>query len=673
MPKKAPRSTNGNANADAKSRVLEAGLNLHDRGFAVVPCVGKKPVGKWGVERLTKAQLRQALKGSKRNIAIALNQSELIDVECDSPEAEAHLQSLFGGKVPRTPTWRSSRGKHRLFRRPPGLPDKAKVEIDGIEFRLGNKPALSVVPPSVHPDGSRYKWLPGLSLDDVEPAALPAKVIVRLKATAIRPKAKQQRVGDEIANGTRNETLFRLACSMRSHGATHETIELALMGENERRCDPPLPDEEVRQIAKSAVNFDPGYSQPLQPANSLIHLISLTPPVLGEAAYHGFAGDFVRAVSPYTEATDAGILAHLLPAVGTIIGPGPRVWGGDAQPTRINTAIVGPTSTGRKGTSFVPVNKLMNAVDSSFWDEQCVRGLASGEGLIQKVSDNRYRDEEGNEQFEPVEKRLYVLEAEFSKVLAQTRREGNILSQVLREVFDSGNLQVLTRNPLHANNSHISITGHITPEELRKRFSEIDMANGFGNRFLWFYVESIRELPNAEPFPERVIRNFKTRLKDIINFSQAQRMIKRTDAADNVWRRVYSYLRKNKPGLHGAMLARGESIVLRLALIYALLDKSNCIERVHLEAALTLWQFNEESVRLIFANKMGDDLAEKIHELLANGPLETREFYRHLSKPAKEIGSALKYLESIGRVKQTKIKRNGPGRPAVVWERVEIP
>lgn len=203
------------------------------------------------------------------------------------------------------------------------------------------------------------------------------------------------------------------------------------------------------------------------------YLISSTVPKLGKAAYDGFAGDFIKQVAPRTEATDAGILAHLLPAVGMIIGPKPYVWGGAAQPARLNTALVGPTSTGRKGTSFVPVNLLMRRTNERFWGEQCVSGLSSGEGLIQKVSDNREKNDDGKSRVVVVEKRLYVIEPEFSRVLMQTRRDGNILSQVLRESYDSGKLAVLTRSPLAANNAHICVTGHITREELTTRMNII--------------------------------------------------------------------------------------------------------------------------------------------------------------------------------------------------------
>ena len=146
--------------------------------------------------------------------------------------------------------------------------------------------------------------------------------------------------------------------------------------------------KQLLQIVKKSPEVDPSVIQPVRAtSNTSINLISYATPELNEAAYHGFAGDFIRKVSPDTEATDAGILAHLLPAIGTLIGPSPHIWAGNEQPARVNTVLVGPTSTGRKGTSFAPVDLLMKQYDSNFWSEQCVRGLASGEGLIQKVSD----------------------------------------------------------------------------------------------------------------------------------------------------------------------------------------------------------------------------------------------------------------------------------------------
>ena len=167
-----------------KKPILAEALRLHERGLWVVPCVGKVPFDRdWPYTRNTAEDLSlwlgNGFAGQDLNIGIVLNQTALVDVEADTPEAEAGLQAMFGGAMPKTPTWRSARGPHRLFQRPDGLPDRAVVKLDGVEFRGISKErgALSIVPPSVHPSGGAYEWLSNLRLGDVEPAELPEEIV----------------------------------------------------------------------------------------------------------------------------------------------------------------------------------------------------------------------------------------------------------------------------------------------------------------------------------------------------------------------------------------------------------------------------------------------------------------------------------------------------------------
>ena len=239
--------------------VLLEAERLLGLGYAVVPCDGKKAIVLgWNDRRLTREEVREKLDGTKLNIAIALNHSDVIDVECDSPEAEPNLLRLFGGEIPPTPTWKSKRGKHRLFRRPPGLPEKAKLEVEGIEFRIGNgKGALSVVPPSIHPDGPRYEWLPSLSIHEVEPVELPAEIVEKLTAScSVEPPAGEPVADGAIVEGKRNDTLFAKACALQRMELPEETIATTLLDLNQRLCSPPLPEQEVRAIAKSAASSD---------------------------------------------------------------------------------------------------------------------------------------------------------------------------------------------------------------------------------------------------------------------------------------------------------------------------------------------------------------------------------------------------------------------------------
>ena len=250
------------------SKVREAALKLHDLGLWIVPVQDKKPIVEWGTARLTREQLCKMLPDrTTLGIAFVLNKSEWIDIECDTLEAETALQNLFKGKVPPTPTWKSGRGMHRLFRRPPGLPTKAKIELEGIEFRIANEVnALSIVPPSVHESGMYRGWQPGRRLDDIEPAELPPEIVARL---LVATTENESRVSGKIHEGERNDTLFKIARKLIGGGLSTEAVESALQTENITRCTPPLPTKEVSGIVRSARSAS---SQSSQKNDILMHL-----------------------------------------------------------------------------------------------------------------------------------------------------------------------------------------------------------------------------------------------------------------------------------------------------------------------------------------------------------------------------------------------------------------
>jgi hypothetical protein len=305
--------------------------------------------------------------------------------------------------------------------------------------------------------GGVYSWKPGGA----------EKLIPDLEAIRWEERTVYIVFDWDPKDSTRRQTADatrRLALLLRGAGAVVYSVEL-----------PPGPKQSKQGVddylmANSPEDFHALTAQ-ATPCNTIVKIVPIAPPALAAPAYLGFVGNFLRAVSAHTEATDAAVLAHLLPAVGVLLGPRLFHWGGGKQPARVNTMLVGPTNSGRKGTAFVPVDLLMEKVDDKFWATQRVDGLSSGEGLIAYVADKEEKDADGNLTIVPKEKRLYVLEAEFSRVLANIRREGNVLSQVIRSLYDDGNLTTLTVNPRHASGAHGAITGHITPEELKERFA----------------------------------------------------------------------------------------------------------------------------------------------------------------------------------------------------------
>jgi len=77
----------------------------------------------------------------------------------------------------------------------------------------------------------------------------------KYKATAVATSS------ESITDGGRNDTLFRLAASLRAKGLTVDAIEAALLVENAAKCIPALPDDEVKRIAQSAGRYTEGLTE----------------------------------------------------------------------------------------------------------------------------------------------------------------------------------------------------------------------------------------------------------------------------------------------------------------------------------------------------------------------------------------------------------------------------
>ena len=91
----------------------------------------------------------------------------------------------------------------------------------------------------------------------------------------------------------------------------------------------------------------------------------------------------------------------------------------------------------------------------------------------------------------------------------------------------------------------------------------------------------------------------------------------------------------------------------------------------HLEAALALWQYAEDSARFIFGDATGDPNADRVLAALrANGPMAQGElvdlFGRHVA--GARLTRALEALVSAGLVRSSRVETGG--RPRTVWEAV---
>ena len=399
-------------------------------------------------------------------------------------------------------------------------------------------------------------------------------------------------------------------------------------------------------------------------------------PVIDEAAYHGLPGEFVRALDPHTEADPVGILIQFLTAFGSIVGNAPYyLVESDKHHANLFAVLVGDSAKGRKGTGGGRVRAVTEVADEAWFRERTASGLSSGEGLIDHVRDAVVKwnaKDKINETTDPgiADKRLLVTEAEFAGTLAVMERPGNNLSPVIRNAWDGLRLQTMTRSsPLKATGAHISIVAHITRDEVKARMTRTDMANGFANRFLFPLVKRSKFLPHGGHLDVTTMAKLGEKLKEAITFASKAERVTMTDAAAKAWEETYPELSAGRAGLLGAVTARTEAQVIRLALIYAVLDGKAEIDVAHLKAAMSVWAYCDESATLIFGDSLGDPVADDIMTALRRNPAGmTRTdlsnfFGRH--RTSDQISMALTALLKLGRAK-FETKQTG-GRPVETW------
>jgi hypothetical protein len=407
------------------------------------------------------------------------------------------------------------------------------------------------------------------------------------------------------------------------------------------------------------------------------------PDDLAEEALYGTPGEVVRLIDPSTEAAPVAILVQTLLGFGNLVGRHAYFTAeSDKHYPNEFAVLVGPTAKARKGTSWGRVRRVLTLMDEIWERERVQSGLSSGEGLIWSVRDpitkmERVKEKGEAPRYEEVvadpgveDKRLFVLEPEFANVLKQTERQGNTLSTALRLSWDGLDLRTMTKNsPARAKGAHVSLVGHITADELRRYMSTTEMANGFGNCFLWICARRSKKLALGGRVDGDALEGLARKMAEALDSAKQAGEVERDGEANALWVDLYDRLSEDRPGMAGALLARAEAHVMRLAMLYALLDGGNVIKPEHLLAAVAVWEYAQHSVYHIFGDALGDPVADDILRLLRANPDGAARTdlmnYFGRNQSSERIGRALGLLVVHRRVEARRVETGG--RPQERW------
>jgi hypothetical protein len=334
---------------------------------------------------------------------------------------------------------------------------------------------------------------------------------------------------------------------------------------------------------------------------------------------YGLVGEIARAGSENTEANPYGIAAAALAYLGVAVGRGPYMpIGDDWNHARLFFTHVGRSSRGRKGTAKkLVIKRIAQAVSEMHPDlapQIHTGGLSTREGLALMIHDGWTQ---GKEEVPPInDKRLLAVEAEFANVLHQSKRDGNTLSAALRDCWDGTSIRpAIKTSRVWASNPHVGILADITPTELRDLMAARELTNGFANRFIFFWAEGEQVNPFPKPTPEEVVEKLASAVADVLHFAGADRHIERdfhrmalSTAAAKQYARLYrGELRDRTAGERIAgLLDRRAPMLLRLAMIFALTDKSLTIEVQHVNAGMAWIRYWVDSVKFIFQTALDE-------------------------------------------------------------------
>ncbi len=116
-------------------------------------------------------------------------------------------------------------------------------------------------------------------------------------------------------------------------------------------------------------------------------------------------------------------------------------------------------------------------------------------------------------------------------------------------------------------------------------------------------------------------------LRAAIDAARLRGRIERDSEARMLWAEIYRSLSEEPPGRLGEIISRGEAQVIRLALLFALLDSAPLIRAHHLKAALAFWSYCAASAAFIFVEHLISPKAARIWAALENSPLSMTDLH----------------------------------------------
>ncbi len=244
-------------------------LNKHLRFYreqrlSIIPIpYGKKEAHiKWQAyqKRLpTDAEIDVWFSDNQSNLAIVCGEvsGNLVVIDCDTDQKFFELKPIIESKlvidnlVNNTPIVKTGNGYHIYFRTPTPVKSVKFPRLD-----IKGEGGYVIAPPSIHPNGTEYKFL-NPDVHDIFPIVSLSDIGLDVEQKPELPHSQPNWISNAlqhgVAQGERNDTCFRLAGYFKERQPRDITTQVLLSWNQKNR--PPLSEKEVITAVDSAYTY----------------------------------------------------------------------------------------------------------------------------------------------------------------------------------------------------------------------------------------------------------------------------------------------------------------------------------------------------------------------------------------------------------------------------------
>ena len=240
----------------------------------------------------------------------------VVDIDTKKGGIEKWMELEQKHDLPDTPIVKTgSGGAHVYFKWPEHIviPTRATL-FEGIGIDLRGEGGQAVLPPSENASGV-YFWREGFEPWTVDPAPAPDWLLALISAAGLHGNENERvnviRAICGVAEGERNQAIYKLACSLRGQDYSLETA-IMWVTQAAENCDPPYPIKEALDAVNRAYqkypagnwkNVKPPYGPPMESREwqEPVGFDEARLPPFPTHALPGWVRNYVEAVSESTQ------------------------------------------------------------------------------------------------------------------------------------------------------------------------------------------------------------------------------------------------------------------------------------------------------------------------------------------------------------------------------------